>query len=97
MGFLTLLGNIIMFFPKWVFWPIMDSYFVFSKWVLWPSPVMNSYCFFSKLVFFWQSKTDIFFLQRGEDPPALMSVGVVHATSEAIFETVMSLGPSRAE
>ncbi|CAK9211288.1 unnamed protein product [Sphagnum troendelagicum] len=35
--------------------------------------------------------------KRGEDPPALMSVGVVHATSEAIFETVMSLGASRAE
>jgi hypothetical protein len=35
--------------------------------------------------------------KRGEDPPALMSVGVVHATSEAIFETVMALGPSRAE
>jgi hypothetical protein len=52
---------------------------------------------FSKLVFFWQSKQEIFFLQRGEDPPALMSVGVVHATSEAIFETVMALGPSRAE
>jgi len=31
MGFLTLLGNIIMFFSKWVFWPIMDSYFVFFQ------------------------------------------------------------------
>lgn len=34
---------------------------------------------------------------RGEDPPALMSVGVVHATCESVFETVMALGSSRAE
>lgn len=34
---------------------------------------------------------------RGEDPPALMSVGVVHATCESVFETVMALGSSRSE
>lgn len=37
------------------------------------------------------------FSQRGDDPPALMAVGVVDGTSEAIFQTVMSLGSSRSE
>lgn len=32
-----------------------------------------------------------------DDHPAIMAVGVVDATSEAIFQTVMSLGPSRSE
>ncbi|KAL2650119.1 hypothetical protein R1flu_018247 [Riccia fluitans] len=32
-----------------------------------------------------------------EDQPALMAVGVVNASCESIFETVMALGPSRAE
>lgn len=37
------------------------------------------------------------FSQRWDDPPALMAVGVVDGTSEAIFQTVMSLGSSRSE
>ncbi|XP_010906506.1 protein ENHANCED DISEASE RESISTANCE 2 isoform X2 [Elaeis guineensis] len=32
-----------------------------------------------------------------DDHPAIMAVGVVDATPEAIFRTVMSLGPSRSE
>ncbi|KAH9534586.1 hypothetical protein CY35_17G012900 [Sphagnum magellanicum] len=32
-----------------------------------------------------------------EDSAALMAVGVVHATCESVFATVMALGPSRAE
>ncbi|KAL8090418.1 protein ENHANCED DISEASE RESISTANCE 2-like [Apium graveolens] len=35
--------------------------------------------------------------RRWDDPPALMAVGVVDGTSEAIFQTVMSLGSSRSE
>ncbi|XP_063943635.1 protein ENHANCED DISEASE RESISTANCE 2-like isoform X2 [Daucus carota subsp. sativus] len=35
--------------------------------------------------------------RRLDDPPALMAVGVVDGTSEAIFQTVMSLGSSRSE
>jgi len=31
------------------------------------------------------------------DHPAIMAVGVIDGTSEAVFHTVMSLGPSRAE
>ncbi|KAH8935104.1 hypothetical protein BDL97_17G012300 [Sphagnum fallax] len=34
---------------------------------------------------------------QGEDSAALMAVGVVHATCESVFATVMALGPSRAE
>ncbi|GAB2276766.1 hypothetical protein Dimus_011482 [Dionaea muscipula] len=32
-----------------------------------------------------------------DDCPAIMAVGVVEGTSEAIFQTLMSLGPSRSE
>ncbi|GAB2286846.1 hypothetical protein Dimus_035755 [Dionaea muscipula] len=32
-----------------------------------------------------------------DDHPAIMAVGVVEGTSEAIFQTLMSLGPSRSE
>ncbi|XP_057955414.1 protein ENHANCED DISEASE RESISTANCE 2 isoform X2 [Malania oleifera] len=34
---------------------------------------------------------------KWDDHPATMAVGVVDATSEAIFQTLMSLGPSRSE
>ncbi|KAL9675083.1 hypothetical protein QQ045_003283 [Rhodiola kirilowii] len=34
---------------------------------------------------------------RKDDHPALMAVGVVEGTSEAVFQTLMSLGPSRSE
>lgn len=34
---------------------------------------------------------------KWDDHPAIMAVGVVDATSEAIFQTLMSLGPSRSE
>jgi hypothetical protein len=36
-------------------------------------------------------------LQKWDDHPAIMAVGVVDGTSEAIFQTLMSLGPSRSE
>ncbi|KAL7198192.1 hypothetical protein ACSBR2_020668 [Camellia fascicularis] len=34
---------------------------------------------------------------KWDDHPAIMAVGVVDGTSEAIFKTLMSLGPSRSE
>ncbi|XP_052480113.1 uncharacterized protein LOC105804340 isoform X5 [Gossypium raimondii] len=34
---------------------------------------------------------------KWDDHPAIMDVGVVDGTSEAIFQTLMSLGPSRSE
>ncbi|XP_050212546.1 protein ENHANCED DISEASE RESISTANCE 2 isoform X1 [Mercurialis annua] len=34
---------------------------------------------------------------KWDDHPAIMAVGVVDGTSEAIFQTLMSLGPSRSE
>ncbi|PRQ33532.1 putative protein ENHANCED DISEASE RESISTANCE 2, PH domain, START [Rosa chinensis] len=34
---------------------------------------------------------------KWDDHPAIMAVGVVGGTSEAIFQTLMSLGPSRSE
>ncbi|KZV39761.1 protein ENHANCED DISEASE RESISTANCE 2-like [Dorcoceras hygrometricum] len=37
------------------------------------------------------------FNEQWDDHPAIMAVGVVDATSEAIFQTLMSLGPSRSE
>ncbi|KAG8371315.1 hypothetical protein BUALT_Bualt13G0074900 [Buddleja alternifolia] len=37
------------------------------------------------------------FHRKWDDHPAIMAVGVVDATSEAIFQTLMSLGPSRSE
>ncbi|KAL8029782.1 hypothetical protein ABFX02_14G245900 [Erythranthe guttata] len=37
------------------------------------------------------------FREKWDDHPAIMAVGVVDATSEAIFQTLMSLGPSRSE
>lgn len=36
-------------------------------------------------------------LQKRDDHPAIMAVGVVDGTSEAIFQTLMALGPSRSE
>ncbi|KAL1544129.1 protein ENHANCED DISEASE RESISTANCE 2-like [Salvia divinorum] len=35
--------------------------------------------------------------RKWDDHPAIMAVGVIDATSEAIFQTLMSLGPSRSE
>ncbi|EPS60685.1 hypothetical protein M569_14116, partial [Genlisea aurea] len=37
------------------------------------------------------------FPSQWDDHPAIMAVGVLDATSESIFQTVMSLGPSRSE
>ncbi|KAK7261343.1 hypothetical protein RIF29_27652 [Crotalaria pallida] len=37
------------------------------------------------------------FVKKWDDHPAIMAVGVVDGTSEAIFQTIMSLGPSRSE
>ncbi|KAE9587955.1 hypothetical protein Lal_00003386 [Lupinus albus] len=36
-------------------------------------------------------------VKKWDDHPAIMAVGVVDGTSEAIFQTIMSLGPSRSE
>ncbi|ONK63938.1 uncharacterized protein A4U43_C07F20460 [Asparagus officinalis] len=46
---------------------------------------------------FKESKDGDFGGKPWDDHPAIMAVGVVDATSEAIFQTVMSLGPSRSE
>lgn len=46
---------------------------------------------------FKESKDGDFGGKHWDDHPAIMAVGVVDATSEAIFQTVMSLGPSRSE
>ncbi len=35
--------------------------------------------------------------QHWDDHPAIMAVGAIDGTSEAIFRTLMSLGPSRSE
>ncbi|KAI5444426.1 hypothetical protein KIW84_012886 [Lathyrus oleraceus] len=35
--------------------------------------------------------------KKRDDHPAIMAVGVVDGTSEAIFQTLMALGPSRSE
>ncbi|GAV66415.1 PH domain-containing protein/START domain-containing protein/DUF1336 domain-containing protein [Cephalotus follicularis] len=35
--------------------------------------------------------------EKWDDHPAIMAVGVIDGTSEAIFQTLMSLGPSRSE
>eukprot|EP01018_Ginkgo_biloba_P002076 Gb_38419 [translate_table: standard] len=35
--------------------------------------------------------------KRWDDHPAVMAVGVVDATCESVFETIMDLGPSRSE
>lgn len=37
------------------------------------------------------------FPQYWDDHPAIMAVGVVDANSEAVFQTLMSLGQSRSE
>ncbi|XP_073111374.1 protein ENHANCED DISEASE RESISTANCE 2-like isoform X4 [Elaeis guineensis] len=46
---------------------------------------------------FKESNEGDFHGKQWDDHPAIMAVGVVDATSEAIFRTVMSLGPSRSE
>lgn len=46
---------------------------------------------------FKESKDGDFVGKRWNDHPAIMAVGVVDATSESIFKTVMSLGSSRSE
>lgn len=46
---------------------------------------------------FKEAKDGDFHGKYWNDHPAIMAVGVVNATSEAIFQTVMSLGPSRSE
>lgn len=40
---------------------------------------------------------NMFYVEQWDDHPAIMAVGVVDGTSEAIFQTLMSLGPSRSE
>ncbi|KAL5998349.1 hypothetical protein ACLOJK_009289 [Asimina triloba] len=46
---------------------------------------------------FKETKDGDFHGKQWDDHPATMAVGVVDATSEDIFQTVMSLGPSRSE
>ncbi|GAB2275074.1 hypothetical protein Dimus_009843 [Dionaea muscipula] len=46
---------------------------------------------------FKERKDRDFHGKRWDDHPAIMAVGVVDGTSEAIFRTLMSLGPSRSE
>lgn len=41
--------------------------------------------------------TELVHAVQWDDHPAIMAVGVVDGTSEAIFQTLMSLGPSRSE
>lgn len=40
---------------------------------------------------------NLFYVLQWDDHPAIMAVGVVDGTSEAIFQTLMSLGSSRSE
>ncbi|KAM0944940.1 putative pleckstrin domain, START domain, protein ENHANCED DISEASE RESISTANCE 2 [Dioscorea sansibarensis] len=46
---------------------------------------------------FKEAKDGDYHGKRWDDHPAIMAVGVVDGSSEAIFRTVMSLGPSRSE
>ncbi|KAJ4980092.1 hypothetical protein NE237_010872 [Protea cynaroides] len=46
---------------------------------------------------FKEAKDRDFHRPYWDDHPAIMAVGVIDGTSEAIFRTVMSLGPSRSE
>ncbi|XP_072972740.1 protein ENHANCED DISEASE RESISTANCE 2-like isoform X2 [Typha angustifolia] len=46
---------------------------------------------------FKEVKDGDFCSKHWDDHPAIMAVGVVDATAETIFQTVMSLGPSRSE
>ncbi|XP_010264665.1 PREDICTED: protein ENHANCED DISEASE RESISTANCE 2-like isoform X2 [Nelumbo nucifera] len=46
---------------------------------------------------FKEAKDCDFHRKYRDDHPAIMAVGVVDGTSEAIFRTLMSLGPSRSE
>jgi hypothetical protein len=39
----------------------------------------------------------VLLIQRWGEQPAIMAVGVIDGTSEAIFNTLMSLDPSRSE
>ncbi|XP_038972305.1 protein ENHANCED DISEASE RESISTANCE 2-like isoform X1 [Phoenix dactylifera] len=64
--------------------------------VIAPSPWMIFGCK-NGLRLFKESNEGDFLGKHWDDHPAIMAVGVVDATSEAIFRTVMSLGPSRSE
>ncbi|KAE9585758.1 hypothetical protein Lal_00010189 [Lupinus albus] len=46
---------------------------------------------------FKETKERDSYVKKWDDHPAIMAVGVVDGTSEAIFQTIMSLGPSRSE
>ncbi|XP_058094495.1 protein ENHANCED DISEASE RESISTANCE 2-like isoform X2 [Magnolia sinica] len=64
--------------------------------VLAPSPWAIFGCQ-NGLRLFKEAKDGDFHGKDWDDHPAIMAVGVVDATSEAIFQTIMSLGPSRSE
>ncbi|CAN6462197.1 unnamed protein product [Victoria cruziana] len=46
---------------------------------------------------FKEARDGDFYGKHRDDQPAIMAVGVVDATSESIFQTIMSLGTSRSE
>lgn len=55
--------------------------------------------FIEKLVFYliFILVDILYHLQHWDNHPAIMAVGIVDGTSEAIFRTLMSLGSSRSE
>ncbi|XP_042512360.1 protein ENHANCED DISEASE RESISTANCE 2-like isoform X2 [Macadamia integrifolia] len=64
--------------------------------VIAPSP-WTIFCCQNGLRLFKEAKDKDFHRPSWDDHPATMAVGVIDGTSEAIFRTVLSLGPSRSE
>lgn len=64
--------------------------------VIAPSPWTIFGCY-NGLRLFKEAKDADFYEKYWDDHPAIMAVGVVDAPSEAIFQTVISLGSSRSE
>lgn len=78
----------------WTVFPPINSDPITSD-VIAPSPWTIFGCQ-NGLRLFKEAKDGDMNMQRWNDP-AIMAVGVVAASSEAIFRTIMSLGPSRSE
>ena len=57
------------------------------------SGILIQHLRFSRAVSCWL----YYYFMQWDDHPAIMAVGVVDGTSEDIFRTLMSLGPSRSE
>ncbi|KAF8403070.1 hypothetical protein HHK36_011164 [Tetracentron sinense] len=79
----------------WALCSSMHTYPVTSD-VIAPSPWTIFGCQ-NGLRLFKEAKDREFHGKHWDDHPAIMAVGVVDGTSEAIFRTLMSLGPSRSE